>query len=172
MTGCAQYWSVVSPELSPRLPALYALLKPHKGSPSPIFLGDDPPATKYVETPPDSPDWSAFWDTLDFIRLQFERPVTTSFRATFEKLLPIRERLALPGVAARVRITGGDATLDRIGALDWKAKHYMLEGVTEVLAAMREHLQVGVEEEIIALNELLCFLLLAVARKAEWKGEL
>ena len=37
---------------------------------------------------------------------------------------------------------------------------------------MREHLQVGVEEEIIALNELLCFLLLAVARKAEWRGEL
>jgi hypothetical protein len=98
--------------------------------------------------------------------------VTTSFQAAFEKLLPIRERLALPGVSARVRITGGDATLDRIGALDWKAKKYMLEEVTDVLASMREHLQVEAEEEIIALNELLCFLLLAVARKAEWKGEL
>ena len=41
-----------------------------------------------------------------------------------------------------------------------------------MLASMREHLQVEAEEEIIALNELLCFLLLAVARKAEWKGEL
>ena len=53
----------------------------------------------------------------NFVRLQLEAPLQTSFAAVFEKLLPIRERLALPGATARTRITGGDATLDRIGAV-------------------------------------------------------
>ena len=54
--------------------------------------------------------WEDFWDALDFVGLQLEAP-QTSFSAVFEKLLPIRERLALPGATARTRITGGDATL-------------------------------------------------------------
>ena len=65
--------------------------------------------------------WEDFWDALDFVGLQLEAP-QTSFSAVFEKLLPIRERLALPGATARTRITGGDATLDRIGEVDWAAK--------------------------------------------------
>ena len=73
--------------------------------------------------------WEDFWDALDFIRLQLEAPLQCSFTAVFEKLWPIRERLALPGVTARARITGGDATLDRIGAVDWKAKIFHAERV-------------------------------------------
>ena len=75
------------------------------------------------------PSWTYAGRTVHFIRLQLEAPLQCSFTAVFEKLLPIRERLALPGVTARARITGGDATLDRIGAVDWKAKIFHAERV-------------------------------------------
>ena len=68
-----------------------------------------------------------FWDALDWIRLQKEKPWRASFRVAFGKLLPIRERLALPGMARSTRFVGGDATLDRLGAADWKALKYHSE---------------------------------------------
>jgi hypothetical protein len=76
VTGCAQYWSVVCPELSPHLPALYAMLQPQTISKEPLPTEENlPDAPRLVDLPPTSPCWEVFWDTLDFIRLQFERPV-------------------------------------------------------------------------------------------------
>ena len=107
--GSAQYWSVVCPELKPYLPILYSLMHVPSGA-------DDEWATP---RPGEDPEllWEEFWDALDFIRLQLERPVRSSFNASFEKLLPIRELLALPGMAARSRMVGGDATLGRFGGV-------------------------------------------------------
>ena len=79
--------------------------------------------------------WADFWDALDFIRLQLQAPLQSSFVAV--KLLPIRERLALPGATARTRITGGDATLDRIGAVDWGAKVFHASTVGKYREALR-----------------------------------
>ena len=79
LAGSAQYWSVVCPELKPYLPILYSLMHvPLKAedkwaTPRP---GEDPELL-----------WEEFWDALDFIRLQLERPVRSSFNASFEKLL-------------------------------------------------------------------------------------
>ena len=113
LAGSAQYWSVVCPELKPYLPILHSLMHVPLGAEDKWAaprIGEDPELL-----------WEEFWDALDFIRLQLERPVRSSFNASFEKLLPIRELLALPGMASRSRMAGGDATLGRFGAVDWKA---------------------------------------------------
>ena len=69
--------------------------------------------------------WEDFWDTLDFIRLQLEAPLQCSFTAVFEKLLPIRERLALPGATARARITGGRPFLSGLELLTGRTMCFM-----------------------------------------------
>ena len=109
--------------------------------------------------PNEDPDrlWEEFWDALDFIRLQLERPVAASFNASFEKLLPIRGLLALPGVAQRTRIVGGDASLSRFGAVDWKAKRFMVAETATFIAAIRSSLTEADQVEIIAIMELLTF---------------
>ena len=90
------------------------------------------------------------------------------------KLLPIRERLALPGAAARTWITGGDATLDRIGAVDWGAKVFHASTVGKYREALRGIASSGDETDIdiISIMELLAFVVLARHRKAHWDGEL
>ena len=85
LAGCAQYWAVVCPELRPHLATLYALLRvppERKGEWAAPAEGVDPEVA-----------WTEFWDTLDFIRLQLERPITSSVRAAFQKLLPIRLKM-------------------------------------------------------------------------------
>ena len=83
LAGCAQYWAVVCPELRPHLATIYALVQGASGSQgewaAPAVDADHQVA------------WTEFWDTLGFIRLQLERPVASSLRAAFQKLLPIRE---------------------------------------------------------------------------------
>ena len=90
LAGCAQYCAVVCPELRPHLATLYALLRGGKSEWAAPAEDTDPEVV-----------WTEFWDTLDFICLQLERPIATSFHAAFQKLLPIRELLALPGTADR-----------------------------------------------------------------------
>ena len=97
--------------------------------------------------------WEDFWDALDFVRLQLEAPLQTSFSAVFEKLLPVRERLALPGATTRARITGGDATLGRIVAVDWSAKVFHASTVGRFQEALRAVAYQGDETEIISVME-------------------
>ena len=105
--------------------------------------------------------WEEFWDALDWIRLQMEKPWGASFRVAFGKLLPIRERLALPGMARSTRFVGGDATLDRLGAADWKALKYHSEPCQRYVAAIEEVVGSGDNLGIIAVLELLTFVVLA-----------
>ena len=90
---CDFYWSTVCPEMVPRLPALY---RPTRGLETKTT--SSAAAEEQAGADMNDDDWEDFWRTLDFIRLQLERPLGTSFRASFEKLLPFRERLAVPGV--------------------------------------------------------------------------
>ena len=115
--------------------------------------------------------WEDFWDALDFVRLQLEAPLQTSFSAVFEKLLPVRERLALPGATTRARITGGDATLGRIVAVDWSAKVFHASTVGRFQEALRAVAYQGDETEIISVMELLAFVALACHRGPSWSGE-
>ena len=60
------------------------------------------------------------WDRLlEMLRVMFEDPQRwrSTFQSTFGRLLSIPELMALP--EQRVWWIGGDATLDRIGAIDW-----------------------------------------------------
>ena len=127
LIGCAQYWTVACPALTPHLPTLYHLWKGNlqgKGG-----SGSKSVTNTLVQVEAANPDeeerrWGDFWDALDFIRLQLEAPLQCSFVSVFEKLLPIRERLALPGVTARARITGGDATLNGLGPLTGRRRFF------------------------------------------------
>ena len=87
----------------------------------------------------------------------------------FEKLLPIREKLALP---ARTRITGGDAALDRIGAVDWGAKVFHASTVGKYKEALQAVASFEDEADIISIMELLAFVVLACHRQSQWDGEL
>ena len=117
-------------------------------------------------------DWEDFWQTLDFIRLQLERPLSSSFKASFDKLLPFRERLALPGVADRLRILGGDATLDRFGSLDWKDRRFASEDATPYLAQLKAQLPNFDHGEIISIVELMAFVAFAGKECPNWNGDL
>ena len=163
LAGSAQYWSVVCPELKPYLPILYSLMHVPSGA-------EDKWATP---RPGEDPEllWEEFWDALDFIRLQLERPVRSSFNASFEKLLPIRELLALPGMASRSRMVGGDATLGRFGAVDWKAQRFMVSETENFADALKEVLPDSDQVEIIAIMELLAFIVFATQEGSGWGGE-
>ena len=94
------------------------------------------------------------------------------FWVAFGKLLPIRERLALPGMARSTRFVGGDATLDRLDAADWKALKYHSEPCQRYVAAIEEVVGPGDNLGIIAVLELLTFVALASAQSATWRNEM
>ena len=154
VAGCAQYWSTVCPEMVPRLPALY---RPVRG----LETKTTSSAAAEVQAGADmsDDDWEDFWRTLDFIRLQLERPLGTSFRASFEKLLPFRERLAMPG--ASFRVLGGDATLERFGGIDWKAKRFSVEDFSQYAERLKAEIPHGNNHEIISIAEMMAFVALA-----------
>lgn len=105
----------------------------------------------------------------------------------------MRELLALPGGANKVVWASGDATLERVGAVDWSHKQaYSLEVLpyqrlieameAEALAeiscprrASRPEGDICEEAEpgrmIVALTELLAVLLLAVCQCERWQGK-
>ena len=170
LIGCAQYWTVACPALTPHLPTLYHLLKGNlqgKGGSGSKSANSTLVQVEAVNPDEENRRWEDFWDALDFIRLQLQAPLQCSFVSVFEKLLPIRERLALPGVTARARITGGDATLERIGAVDWKAKVFHAEHVDRYREGLRNLAREGEETDIISVMELLAFVVLARHRRGE-----
>ena len=164
LAGSAQYWAVSSPEISPYLPILYRLLQQEPGDHRLVQPRGSAEELRLV--------WEEFWDALDWIRLQMEKPWGASFRVAFGKLLPIRERLALPGMARSTRFVGGDATLDRLGAADWKALKYHSEPCQRYVAAIEEVVGSGDNLGIIAVLELLTFVVLASAQSATWRNEM
>lgn len=92
-------------------------------------------------------------------------------------MLTLRERMGLPG--QKVRWTGRDATLDRIGAIDWgdqprcEAPSYIMHDVGELLSQLQNAPDVTDDvAEMIALLELLTFIVLAVLHGARWKDHL
>jgi hypothetical protein len=88
-------------------------------------------------------------------------------------MLTIRERLALPGQAEKLIWAGGDATPDTIGAADWGAKLFGIVKVALVAASLQAFIGVPVDEDvIIAVAELLCLVLLSVARAEAWSFHL
>ncbi|CAL1131402.1 unnamed protein product [Cladocopium goreaui] len=164
LAGTAQYWAVSAPEIAPYLPVFYRLLQQE--------VGDHEWVKPRGSESELEAAWAEFWDALDWVRLQMEKPWGTSFRAAFGKLLPLRERLALPGMAASARFVGGDATLTRLGSTDWKDRCYHMADSSRYVRAVSEVVGGGDHLEIIGVMELLTFIVLAAARKETWQGQL
>ncbi|CAE8597095.1 unnamed protein product, partial [Polarella glacialis] len=164
LRGSAQYWTTAQPELHPELAVLDLMLNQAERSTWVNPKGDE----RTVEAA-----WGEFWDTLDLFRMTFDRPVKSSFEAAFEKLLPVRERLALPGAAQKVKWIGGDAAMDRIGAVDWSEKKYMAENAQGLLGIIQAETG-AVEEEhiIISVVEFLTFIAFAAAEAGNWQDKI
>ena len=164
LAGSAQYWAVSAPEIAPYLPIFYRLLRQHPGEHAHVNPRGTPEEVAEV--------WEEFWDALDWVRLQMEKPWGSSFRVAFGKLLPLRERLALPGFAQKTRFIGGDATLERLGAADWKSKEYFVAGGADYLKALEKVAGPGENLDIIAVMELLTLVVLANRQQSEWKDQM
>ncbi|CAE8678476.1 unnamed protein product, partial [Polarella glacialis] len=164
LRGSAQYWTTAQPELHPELAVLDLMLNQAERSTWVNPKGDE----RTVEAA-----WGEFWDTLDLFRMTFDRPVESSFEAAFEKLLPVRERLALPGAAQKVKWIGGDAVMDRVGAVDWSEKKYMAENAQGLLAIIQAETG-AVEEEhiVISVVEFLTFIAFAAAEAGNWQDKI
>ena len=65
--------------------------------------------------------WEDWWSLCEALRWLCSRPETwtTKFRAGLRELLPVKERLSLPGEAELVVFVTSDATKILIGAIDW-----------------------------------------------------
>eukprot|EP00438_Fugacium_kawagutii_P005702 Skav227832 [mRNA] locus=scaffold948:391182:404479:+ [translate_table: standard] len=74
--------------------------------------------------------WIRFWEAIELQRLLVDNRSEWGVRFThpMTEALSIRELLAMPGNQQRVVWASGDATLERIGAVDWSNKQaYALE---------------------------------------------
>eukprot|EP00438_Fugacium_kawagutii_P034289 Skav220346 [mRNA] locus=scaffold2224:194593:200853:+ [translate_table: standard] len=185
LRGNQQFWVSVLPSLKPLLSATNALL--------------GPPTTEGLAQPRGTPEqkrriWIRFWEAVELQRLLVDNRAEWGVRFThpMTEALTLRELLAMPGHQDRVAWASGEATLERVGAVDWTHKQaYALEvqPYQAIIEAMeREALEddsyprrvsrpgeVTDEEEpgklMVALTELLAVLLLAVSQHEVWKGK-
>lgn len=78
--------------------------------------------------------------------------------------LPSRE-------VARLRWTGGDSTLQRMGSVDWGAGVNRVVGIEEASRPLQEAMSEEVTGEVlIAIGELLAFLILAATLSSDWEN--
>ena len=153
--------------LRPELGAVYQLLKGLAPHASNVCVNGTPEEIDAT--------WSEIWESIEMIRVLAEGPEAweAHFTTGLASMLTTRERLALPGVMDQLLWTGGDSTLERLGAADWEAKLYGVVEVSKASAALKR--VAGASEDspnvtIIAIGELLCLLVLAAARGPAWAG--
>ena len=68
-------------------------------------------------------------------------------------------------------MVGGDATLGRFGAVDWKAQRFMVSETEDFANTLKEVLPDSDQVEIIAIMELLAFIVFATQEGNGWGGE-
>ena len=164
LRGLAQYASIVMPQLRPELPVLDALLSESHSDGGYAYPGGSEQEQRA--------SWHAWDETVELFRVWFETPSDGSFEGAFTDMLSARELLALPGQAGTLRWIGGDATLEVIGALDWKNRRYMRESAKEILEVLQHAPELDGEEVKIkiALAELVCYVGFAAAEAHQWGG--
>ena len=67
-------------------------------------------------------------------------------------------------------MVGGDATLERFGAVDWSARRFMVENTAQFTEALVTLVETSDHVEIIAVMELLAFLAFASQESDAWSG--
>eukprot|EP00913_Durusdinium_trenchii_P012815 g12033.t1 len=189
LRGNQQFWLAVMPSLSPLLGATNDLLGPpdEQGFARPRGSGAEQERV-----------WRRFWEAIEVQRLLVDNRAewATRFTHPMTEALSIRELLALPGGKDSVVWASGDATLERVGAVDWSAKEAYSLDVGFYAEALQEFARKaadefrdarrvsrpGLEGEqsgdegdkghlMVALTELLAVLLLAAHQHLKWKGK-
>ena len=174
LRGSAQFWSSAQPAISTELAVMDRMLV------------QDKKGSSWVCPPGGAEALADLWEewhlTLELFRIMFADPLkwSTNFQAAFAQMLSPRERMALPGQGARVRWTGGDATLESVGAVDWGSTtkgenpKYMATTAGPLLEQLKAEADWVAADEpaIIAVVELLAFIILAAARGDAWQEEL
>ena len=130
LRGLAQYASIAIPALRTELSVLDVMLSANKADGGFIRPNVEGQAAEEAA-------WQAWDETVELLRIWFEVPYESSFEATFDEMLTPRELLAIPGRGERLRLVGGDATLEVIGTLDWKSKAFMREPAGVMLEVLR-----------------------------------
>jgi hypothetical protein len=166
LRGNATFWQTLQPALRPELGAIDAMLaQTNPGSLMVCPRGDpEEVCRKFFE----------FWDSLEFIRVLFARGDAweANFSVALEGMLQPRERLSLPGVAAKVVWIGGDATLETCATIDWTNSTYALFTVLQYMAVLREAAGEPDDDTIISICELLCLVAFAAGNWGKWDGRL
>eukprot|EP00435_Cladocopium_sp_Y103_P049677 s776_g15.t1 len=185
LRGNQQFWVSVLLSLKPLLSASNALL--------------GPPTSEGLAQPRGTAEqqrriWIRFWEAIELQRLLVDNRAEWGVRFThpMTEALTVRELLAMPGHQNKVVWASGDATLDRVGAVDWtnkkayslevqpyhclieKMEREALEDVNYPRRASRPGDDVEDEEPgklMVALTELLAVLLLAVCQHEQWRGK-
>jgi len=165
LIGILIYGTSACPILLPEMGALYRLLQNNVDGQANVRVEGDEDEVRRV--------WKEAWEVFEMIRVLVEDPQIWSshFTSGLAAILNNRERLALPGMMDTLVWTGGDSTLQTLGAADWNAKVYGVIEVERVAGPLKAF--AGHEEDdttIIAIGELLCALVLAASRMQEWTG--
>ena len=184
LRGNQQFWLTVMPALRPLLSATNTFL----GPPTPEGMAKPRGALEEQRRA-----WGRFWEAVELQCLLVDNRSEWSVRFTHAlvEALTVRELLALPGGRERIIWASGDATLERVGAVDWSNKEaYALrvdqyQATLEAMAAQATDDLLGPrrvsrpeppEEEretlMVALTELLAVVLLAVHQHQKWIGKI
>eukprot|EP00435_Cladocopium_sp_Y103_P015205 s4477_g3.t1 len=186
LRGNQQFWISVLPSLKPILSATNALLGPADLEGFAQARGSEDEQSRV---------WVRFWEAIELQRLLVDNRIEWGVRFThpMTEALSLRELLALPGQKDRIVWASGDATLERLGAVDWTNKQayslevepyrvlfqemerQALEGGGLPRRVSRPEAETPEEETkerlMVALTELMAVVLLAASQHALWRGK-
>lgn len=127
--------------------------------------------------------WERFWEAVELQRLLVDTRSVWEARFThpLTNALTVPELLSYPGLAQRVVWTSGDATPDKIAAVEWNSRVAVAKEAGPLMGKMLAFCAAAYErglearfgpeiELMISLAELLAVLALVCQRWREWGG--
>jgi hypothetical protein len=163
LSGLAQFCATAQPAIARELPAVHRLLRTTDPRQTYVELDDLSEAEQ-------DQVWEDFHGTVEWLRVLFEMPVSEAFTSAMASALSVREAMSHP--ECQVIWLGGDATMTRVGSLNWTERRVIHSSADVLLEGLREYAAYEGEEEIIAILELLAFLLSAAEGGPRWAGKL
>ena len=79
--------------------------------------------------------WASFWHVLRFIRqiTENDEDWKRMFTGQMSRLLPLHESLSGPQQTVPILRTSGDATMNRIGAINWRTREFFVENPDDLI---------------------------------------
>ena len=165
LRGTGTSWMAAMPALSTELRSVDVFLTPHA----------DGAIRPKVEAGREEAAWQDLWDTCELLRLLLARPEVwaSRFTTSMYTLLDVRERLALPGEAAKAVWVTTDATTSVAFGADWTEKVYLRQDLADYKGVLAEALgDVDDPEVEIALGEAMAYVVMAGRQGPAWSGRI